>query len=140
MAGPTAQPVKPPSPTLLETLPVRACAAVGLCLFAAAFYVAYKYGMSFSQSLSPPFWYPDAVLLTTLLLTPRRYWWLLLLATLPIRLLVSVSPDAPTWLLLAAFTNDCLSALLSAHLIRRLVPDLSRIGGPREFGLFARSQ
>jgi hypothetical protein len=57
------------------------------------------------------------------------------LATLPIRLLISFA-DAPTWFLLAAFANDALKAWASAYLIRRLIPDLTRISGPREFGLF----
>jgi PAS domain S-box-containing protein len=108
-----------------------------LGLFEAVFYVAYKNGMSFTSSLSAPFWFPDTVLLCALLLTPRRNWWLFLLATLPIRLLVAVPPDAATWFLLAAFANDCLKAVVSAYLIRRFIPDLSRIGGSREFGIFA---
>ena len=40
---------------------------LGLCLFAVAFYFAYRYGMAFSHVTSSPFWFPDSVLLCTLL-------------------------------------------------------------------------
>jgi integral membrane sensor domain MASE1 len=111
-------------------------AAVGLCLFETVFYVAYQRGMSFTQSLGSPFWYPDTVLLCALLLTRQRHWGLLLLGTLPVRLLVAVPPGIPTWFLLASFANDSVKAIASAYLLRRLIPDLSRLGRPREFGLF----
>jgi two-component system sensor histidine kinase UhpB len=91
-----------------------------LLLFSAAFYFAYVYGMSFHHVSSAPFWAPDAVLLCALLLTPWRRWWLYLLAPLPIRLLVAVPPDAPTWFLLAVYGNDSLKAIISAALLRRL--------------------
>src|SRR5262245_35126074 len=66
---------------------------VAFCVFEAAFYVAYRYGMAFSQTTPSPFWFPDSVLLCALLLAPTRWWWLVLLAPLPIRLTVEVPPD-----------------------------------------------
>src|SRR5262247_368631 len=49
--------------------------ALRLAVFAVAFYVAYRFGMSFSQAAASPFWFPDSVLLCALLMTPPRHWW-----------------------------------------------------------------
>ena len=70
-------------------------------LLLAAFYVAYRYGMAFSQAVPSPFWFPDSVLLCALLLVPVRWWWLVLLATLPIRMTTGGAHELPAWFLLA---------------------------------------
>jgi phosphoglycerate-specific signal transduction histidine kinase len=36
-------------------------AAGALALFGVAYYVAYRFGMSFSQAVPSPLWFPDAV-------------------------------------------------------------------------------
>src|SRR5262249_49009700 len=64
--------------------------ALALCVFVAAFYFAYWYGMSFSRATASPFWFPDSVLLCALLLVQPRWWWVFVLAALPIRLLAPV--------------------------------------------------
>lgn len=108
---------------------------VGLGLFGAAYYLAYRFGMSFSQAVPSPFWFPDAVLLCTLLLCPPRLWWMFLAATLPVRfLLVYAAP--PVWFLLAACANDLLKALLSATILRRVLRDPTRFDRLRDFGIF----
>jgi hypothetical protein len=65
------------------------------CLFEAAFYVAYRSGMSFSQLAASPFWFPDSVLLCALLVTPPRRWWIFILLPLPVRLFSEVSEGIP---------------------------------------------
>jgi len=69
--------------------------ALALGVFGAAFYFAYRYGMSFSHVTASPFWFPDAVLLCALLLVQPRWWWAFVLAPLPIRLSVAVPLDVP---------------------------------------------
>ncbi len=93
-----------------------------LLIFEFAFFCAYKYAMTLSLRSGAPFWFPDSVLLTALLLSPPRKWWIYITATLPIRLLVALPADSPTWFLLAAFANDSLKAVLAAVLVRRTLP------------------
>ncbi|MGH9852328.1 MAG: sensor histidine kinase, partial [Blastocatellia bacterium] len=109
---------------------------LNLLIFSTAFYLAYVYGMSFHHNSSASFWPPDAILLCALLLTPRRRWWLYLLAPLPIRLLVAVPPDIPTWFLLAVYANDSLKAILSAALLKRLNPGPPRLVSMQELVQF----
>ena len=109
---------------------------IAFCLFECAFYLAYRYGMSFNHVTAAPFWFPDPVLICTLLLVPPRWWWLFLLATLPIRLFVAVPPDAPLWFLMCAFTIDCAKAAGGAYLLLRFMKDPLRFGTTREFALY----
>jgi PAS domain S-box-containing protein len=92
-------------------------------VFELGFVVAYRFGMSFTQELAAPFWFPDAVMLCGLLLSPPRLWLLLLAGTLPIRLFLFVPAGTPLWFLLTCFVNDSLKAWLSAFLLRRLSTD-----------------
>ncbi len=78
--------------------------------------------MSLSERSGAPFWLPDPLLLCTLLLVRPRNWPVYVAATLPVRFLVAVTPDTPTWVLLTAFANDWLKALLAVFLLRRLLP------------------
>ncbi len=120
-----------------EEISPKVHVALAFIIFLGAFYLAYAYGMAFSESMSAPFWFPDTVLLTTLLLSPRKYWWLFLLASLPIRLFSSSAAGTPLWFLFASFANDSLKAAAGAWLVRRFIPDLSRLGYLRESSLFA---
>jgi hypothetical protein len=76
---------------------------LAFCLFEAAFYFAYRYGMSFNQAVASPFWFPDSVLLCALLLTRRGLWPIFVLSALPIRLFSEVARDIPLWFLLATY-------------------------------------
>ena len=107
-----------------------------LCLFEAAFYVGYKYAMSFTQQMAAPFWFPDALLLSALLLTPPRRWWVYLLAPLPIRLLVGVAPGMPAWFLVAAWLNDSLKALFGALALRYFLKKPIRFDTVRELLIY----
>jgi PAS domain S-box-containing protein len=107
----------------------------GLGLFAIAYYLAYRFGMSFSQAVPSPFWFPDAVLLCTFLLAPPRYWWLFILTTVPVRFWL-VPADRPLWFLLAAFANDVLKGILSATILRRALRNPTRFDRLRDFGVF----
>ncbi|HEX5000604.1 MAG TPA: MASE1 domain-containing protein, partial [Terriglobia bacterium] len=89
-------------------------------LFEITFFVAYRFGMSFTQSLASPLWFPDAVLLCVLLGSRSGVWWIYILGTLPIRLFLVVPADTPFWFLVACFVNDSLKALLSAWLLGRI--------------------
>lgn len=105
-------------------------------LFVAAYSIAYRYAMSFSQATAAPFWFPDSVLLCALLRARPRWWWLLLLATLPIRLLIAVPPELPSWFLVGSLVNDGLKAVLVALLLRRFLTNPIRFESVRDFGLY----
>src|SRR5215813_2487249 len=87
---------------------------LALCAFEAAFYFAYRYGMSFSLVTASPFWFPDSVLLCALLVSPPRWWWVFVLAPLPIRLFVAVPPGVPLWFLLTTFALDAAKGVIAA--------------------------
>ncbi len=91
------------------------------CLFVVFYSIAYRYGMSFSQSCASPFWFPDSIQLCALLLSRRRMWWVFLLVPLPIRFLVAVSPDVPWWFLTTTFAIGSVKGLLTATLLRRFI-------------------
>ena len=109
---------------------------LGLCLFAVAFYFAYRYGMAFSHVTSSPFWFPDSVLLCTLLVVRPSRWWVFILAALPIRLLLSVPEGVPLWFLLATFANDSAKGLIVAAALRRFLRNPVRFETVRDFALF----
>src|SRR5690349_7992619 len=100
---------------------------LGICAFLGGFTLAYHVGMSFSEAVAAPFWFPDAVLVTGLLCTRPRWWWLLLAITLPVRLMVDVPPSVPGWFLATVYVNDCLKAVLAASLLKRFLPDPFRL-------------
>ena len=77
--------------------------ALGLLLFELAFYLAYRSGMQFSQTLASPFWIPDSILLCALLRSRPKNWWLFVLAPLPVRLFVPEAHGLPLWFLLGCF-------------------------------------
>src|SRR5262245_32637336 len=113
-------------------IPPDARTILYLLLFSIAFYFAYAYGMSFHHVSSAPFWPPDAVLLCALFLAPRRTWWLYILAPLPIRLLVAVPPEIPTWFLLSVYANDSIKAIISAALLKRMLHGTPRLVSMKE--------
>src|SRR5262245_22005534 len=88
-----------------------------LVLFEALYLLAYRFGMSFTQDLGAPFWFPDSVLLAALLVSPPTTWWMYILGSLPIRIFLFVPPDARVWFLLACFANDSLKGVASAWLL-----------------------
>ncbi|HEY6931551.1 MAG TPA: MASE1 domain-containing protein, partial [Thermoanaerobaculia bacterium] len=110
--------------------------AGALALFEAAFFLAYRYGMSFSQRVPAPFWFPDSVLLCALLIVPLRSWWLYILAAAPIRFLVLPADAPPFWFLFLAFVNDSLKAVLAAGLLRRFLPNPVRFDRLRDFAIY----
>ena len=109
---------------------------LGAAAFLLAYTVAYHLGMSFSPTVSAPFWFPDSVLLCALLCTQPRWWWLLLLATLPVRLLVDVPPVFPGWFVGAVYLNDCAKAVLAALLLKRFLDDPIRLKSMRDLGFY----
>ena len=109
---------------------------LGLCLFAVAFYFAYRYGMAFGHVTSSPFWFPDSVLLCTLLVVRPSRWWVFILAALPIRLLLSVPEGVPLWFLLATFANDSAKGLIVAAALRSFLRNPVRFETVRDFALY----
>ena len=108
----------------------------GFFIFAPAFYVAYLYGMSFSQACASPFWFPDTVLLCALLLSRPQDWWIYILGTLPIRLFSPVAHGNPMWFLVATFAIDSIKGIVLAGLLRRYVRDRLQFRSLKGFGVF----
>src|SRR5215470_3639866 len=119
---------------ILRRWPVRDL--LGFSAFVAAFYFAYRYGMSFSQAAASPFWFPDSILLCALLINPPRRWWIFILAPIPIRLFSEVAAGIPYWFLLTTFALDSAKALLTTLALRRLIDNPVRLETVREFVLF----
>jgi len=113
---------------------VRAIAA--FVIYEVSFYLAYRYGSSFSELVASPFWFPDSVLLCALLLTPTRWWWAFVLGALPIRLLLSGPPGLPPWFLLATFVIDSAKGLVTAWTLRRLLADPLNLRTIRDLVLY----
>ena len=105
-------------------------------VFEAAFFIAYSYAMSFSQSVASPFWFPDSVLLCALLLTRPRMWAIFVLGALPIRLFSEVARDIPLWFLLTTYAIDSARNMLTALVLRRLMKNPIRFETVQEFALF----
>jgi PAS domain S-box-containing protein len=110
--------------------------ALGMGVFGAAFYFAYRYGMSFSYATASPFWFPDSVLLCALLVVRPSRWWVFVLAALPIRLLAPVSANLPLWFLLTTFAIDSAKGLLAAVALRRFLSVPIRFETVREFAIY----
>jgi PAS domain S-box-containing protein len=110
--------------------------AFGLAVFEIAFYVAYRYGMEFSPTLSSPFWLPDSVLLCALLRSRPKHWWLFILAPLPIRLFTTSATEMPLWFLLGCYAVDSGKGLVAAFLLRRVIANPIRLQTPGEFAWF----
>ncbi|WP_324315103.1 MASE1 domain-containing protein [Povalibacter sp.] len=123
---------QPASAVRAQTLHV----GLSFAVFLAAFYVAYRYGMSFSQASASPFWFPDSVLLCALLMTPPRQWGWYVMAALPIRVFSEVAHDIPLWFLLATFVIDSAKCVLAAVLLRRFVGTPLRLDSVPRFAWF----
>src|SRR5579871_1405164 len=109
----------------------------GFLAFAAAYYWAYRYGMSFSQAAASPFRFPDSILLCALLLNRPGKWWLFVLAALPLRLFSSnINENIPIWFLLATYAVDALKGLAAAWALRRVLRDPLRFETLQSFGIF----
>src|SRR5262245_38264273 len=105
---------------------------VGYALFAAGYWLAYRFGMRFSDVAASPFWFPDSALLCALVAAPRRRWWVFVAISLPIRLFAPVASGVPTWFLLATFAVDTLKGLAVALALRRFLRVPFRFEGVRD--------
>ena len=106
------------------------------CLYLVSYYLAYRFGMSFSQATASPFWFPDSVLLCALLLTPRRSWWVFVLGVLPIRLMSSADVQLPLWFLLDTFAIDSAKGVVTALALRHFLQDALRLRTVRDFAIY----
>jgi len=121
---------------LTERRPRIAREFATFCLYVVAYYLAYRFGMSFSQTTASPFWFPDSVLLCALLLTPTRSWWMFVLAALPIRFVPVSGVQVPLWFLLDTFAIDSAKGLVAALALRHLLPDALRLRTVRDFAIY----
>ena len=85
---------------LLSAYPL-ARSLLAFCCFEIAYFFAYQYGMSFSQAIASPFWFPDSVLLCAFLRARPRWWLLLVVGTIPIRFFSEVAATIPLGMLIA---------------------------------------
>ncbi|HZF28405.1 MAG TPA: PAS domain S-box protein [Gammaproteobacteria bacterium] len=111
--------------------------ALAFGLFVVAFYVAYRYAMSFSQATASPFWFPISVLLSALLVARPRWWPVLVASTLPIRLFSEVSAGLPVTFLVETFAIDSVGVVLTAATLRRYLDHPLRLDTVRDYGLYA---
>ena len=109
---------------------------LAFCCFEAAYYFAYRYGMSFSQATASPFWFPDSVLLCALLRVRPRWWLLLVAGTIPIRFFSDVAAALPLGFLVETAANDAVKAVLGAALLRRFMMNPVRFMSIRDFGVY----
>ena len=116
--------------------PVSAPNLGALTAFAVAFVIAYRFGMSFTQEIAAPFWFPDSVLLCALLLSPPSTWWQYIALTVPVRLFLIVSPGMPSWYVVACLINDSSKALLSAWLLGKVSRTPAWLESLRDFILY----
>jgi signal transduction histidine kinase len=116
--------------------PFSARGVFGFIVFFVGLALAYHFGMSSSNAVPAVLWLPDSVLLCALLFSSPRRWWVYLLVTLPVRLYVGIHAGIPLRLILVTFPNDCLKAMLSAWLLRRVASGrfaLDSLAGLRTF-------
>jgi len=108
---------------------------LALCLYEVAYFLAYRYGMSFRPYSASPFWFPDSVLLCALLVSRPRNWWIFLLAPLPIRLF-AIATGQPLWFLLITFSIDSAKGLAVVAALRRFLENPLRFRTVSEYLVF----
>ena len=104
--------------------------------FVAAYWLAYRFGMSFGHQSPSPFWIPDSVLLAALLRSQPRYWWLFVLATLPIRAGQGYLLGFPLPFLVSTFAIDAVRCVFDAFVLRRILVNPVRLSTVPEFVFF----
>ena len=107
-----------------------------IIVFEVAYYLAYRYGMSFSQVSASPFWFPDSVLLCAFLLNRPARWWVFIVLAVPVRLFSEVAHGIPFWFLLTTFAIDAVKGVCTAAILRRVLGNPVRFETLREFALF----
>jgi PAS domain S-box-containing protein len=105
----------------------------GLCIFAVAYYLAFKFSVDQASKVPSPFWLPNCFLLCALLRSHPRHWWLIFLITVPIRLTDNVIPAHPVWYRLGATAISILQALAGAWVFRLIAPNPRRFGSWRDW-------
>jgi PAS domain S-box-containing protein len=118
-----------PRPSVGRTL-------LALLAYGVAYAIAFRYGMSFTQTHASPFWFPDSVLLCALLLVRPAWWWVCILITLPIRLLIAVPAGIPLWFLAGSFAIDSARGACIAAALRRFLSNPLRFQTVRDFAVF----
>jgi signal transduction histidine kinase len=103
-------------------------------IYLAGYAVACVWSETWADGPGAAIWPPDAVLLLALLFERPGRWWWYVLGALPIRWFV-LGP-APQFVLWSLYANDSLKAVLSASLLRRVLPDAPRLNTLRDFAAF----
>jgi signal transduction histidine kinase len=96
--------------------------ALAALIVGTAYYLGAKTGFALTFQPHPvsTLWPPNSILFAALLLSRKRSWWFLLLAAFPAHLLVQLSADIPTTMILCWFVSNCTEALIGASLLRYL--------------------
>jgi len=81
-------------------------------------------------------WPPNSILLAALLLTPARIWWILILAALPVHVFAELEAGVPIRMALCWFISNCCEVLISAGMIRLLLPGPLRFDSMRRTWIF----
>ena len=89
-----------------------------------------------SDKIFAPFWPPNVVLFCALLLVPERRWWLYIAAVFPPHVVAELIVGMPAGQLLVAFVTNCMVAVISAFLVRRLVGGAPWFGDLRKAGRY----
>jgi signal transduction histidine kinase len=112
--------------------------ALPALLVALGYYFAARLGLAFTLQPQPisTLWPPNALLAAVLLLMPARSWGWLLAAALPAHLFAEMQGGVPLAMVLGWFASNCSEALLTAGLVRALVPGALRLDSFRNTGLF----
>jgi PAS domain S-box-containing protein len=107
--------------------------AVSLCIFTAAYFLAFKFSADSTNQVTSSSWLPDSVLLCALLRSRPRHWWMILLLTVPIRLTDNVVPAHPVWYRVAMMAVSAAQALAGAWAFRWIAPHPNRFSTGREW-------
>jgi PAS domain S-box-containing protein len=106
---------------------------VGLCIFTAVYFLAFKFSTYPSTRVPSEFWLPNSLLLCALLRSRPRHWWLILLLTVPIRLTDNVIPPHPIWYRVAMTAVSAAQALAGALAFRAIARYPGRFSTWREW-------
>ena len=110
---------------------------VAFCCFEAAYYFAYRYGMSFSQATASPFWFPDSGAALRVAACAAALVAAAAGGTLPIRFFSEVAAEVPFGMLVGTAANDYLKAVIVAMLLRQAsCPTRCAFSSVRDFGVY----
>lgn len=106
--------------------------ALGVGLFAVAYFVALHISLARIGILPSPVWIPASILLCALVRARTDHWWIFLLLSVPIRLAVNPAPY-PVIYLAGTAAIDAAKAVAGAYAIRFIAHEPGRLGTLRDW-------